>query len=693
MTKRYLGNIITQNPTAPAGDLADSAAKGVWSLEEQLAYQKAGLWPIPGNFLITSVEDVFSTYLYEGNASGQGATAQSITNDIDLSGEGGLVWIKNRDSGGTSAWSHYLFDTERGATKYLRANITNANGISNNSLSAFNSDGFTLGEAGGTNNNGDSYASWTFRKAPKFFDVVTYNGTGSAQNINHSLGQSPGMIIIKSIGNSENWQVWHRSVTGNLELDNTQALNAGSVRLENVTDTSFGVKTFNTSNGSGQTYVAYLFAHNDGDGGFGPDRDADIIKCGSFTESTSEQEIDLGFEPQWLMIKTSSTTSGWRIFDMMRGFDHGGNATTSNANLEANSDSAEGGSSPYFTPTPTGFTAPSGFFGNGTDYIYMAIRRGPMAVPESGTEVFATDTLGGTAPNPPGYTSGFVTDFGLSKTIGTADWFVGSRLIQGNYLKTNTTGAETSEGSPPVITAFDYNDGMRDQTTVNSSFHGWMWKRAPGYFDVVTYLGDSPGGIGVQTVSHNLGVAPEMIWFKSRDSTSGWGVLATALGTVESGGIELGQGTYINEDSGFNPSGWWGAPYVAPTSTEFTVRGSTPNAGGEDYIAYLFATLAGVSKVGSYTGNGTSQTIDCGFASGARFILIKRTDSAGNWYLWDTEQGIVAGNSPHMTLNTTDAQVTTDDSIDPASSGFIVNQVSATDVNVSSATYIFYAIA
>ena len=65
MTKRYLGNIITQNPTAPAGDFTNSAAKGVWSLEEQLAYQKAGLWPVPGN-LPLDVEDVFSTDFIHG---------------------------------------------------------------------------------------------------------------------------------------------------------------------------------------------------------------------------------------------------------------------------------------------------------------------------------------------------------------------------------------------------------------------------------------------------------------------------------------------------------------------------------------------------------------------------------------------------------------------------------------------------
>jgi hypothetical protein len=117
------------------------------------------------------------------------------------------------------------------------------------------------------------------------------------------------------------------------------------------------------------------------------------------------------------------------------------------------------------------------------------------------------------------------------------------------------------------------------------------------------------------------------------------------------------------------------------------------NTSGWTYVAYLFATLAGVSKVGTYTGNGTSQTIACGFSAGARFILIKRTNAVGDWYVWDTVRGIITADDPHLSLNTTVAEVTTDDSIDPDSSGFIVNQLAATNINVSAATYIFLAIA
>ena len=183
--------------------------------------------------------------------------------------------------------------------------------------------------------------------------------------------------------------------------------------------------------------------------------------------------------------------------------------------------------------------------------------------PTSASDVFAIDTLGGTTPNPPAYTSGFVTDFGLSKTTGSGDWFVGSRLTQGNYLKTNSTAAETNEGSTISITAFDYNDGMRDQTTVNSAFHGWMWKRAPSYFDVVTYTGNGTAG---RTVNHNLGVAPEMIWVKQRNVSQSWQVYHSGMDATAPEDYYM----QLNSTSGRTDSAnRWND--TAPTSSVFTV--------------------------------------------------------------------------------------------------------------------------
>jgi hypothetical protein len=207
-----------------------------------------------------------------------------------------------------------------------------------------------------------------------------------------------------------------------------------------------------------------------------------------------------------------------------------------------------------------------------------------------------------------------------------------------------------------------------------------MFKRAPGFMDVVAYTGD---GVQGTDIPHNLAVTPEMMIVKRRNSTSDWGVYHSASGATKFFRL---QSNIAELDSEY----WWAD--TAPTASVFTV-GLSANNGSGTYIAYLFATLAGVSKVGSYTGNGTSQTIDCGFSGGARFILIKRTDSTGDWYVWDSTRGIVTGNDPHLSLNTTAAEITTDDSIDPDSSGFIVNQDSATNINVSSASYIYLSIA
>ena len=117
------------------------------------------------------------------------------------------------------------------------------------------------------------------------------------------------------------------------------------------------------------------------------------------------------------------------------------------------------------------------------------------------------------------------------------------------------------------------------------------------------------------------------------------------------------------------------------------------NVSGATYVVYLFATVAGVSKVGSYTGTGSSINVDCGFSSTARFVLIKRTDSTGDWYVWDSARGIVAGNDPYVLANSSAAEVTGTDYIDPYSSGFNITAVAPASLNASGGTYIFLAIA
>ena len=631
-----------------------------------------------------NVEDVFSTYLYDGTGS-----AQTITNGIDLAGEGGLVWIKNRNEP-TGSYNHSLVDTERGNTYHLRSNSTLGQIQGTQGLTSFNSDGFSIGSAGDFNTNTYDMVSWTFRKAPKFFDVVTYTGDGvDGRTISHNLGSTPGMIIVKRLDSADGWIVYHREMDATSPEDYAMFLNLTNARATETywdntapTSTGFTVSSNVKLNGSGGTYVAYLFAHNDGDASFGPDADQDIIKCGSFTTDASENAtVDLGWEPQFVIFKETTRATNWLLMDTMRGAPVGG----VDARLEPDGSGAEVAGNDFFDPTPTGFIAKGQ--GNTKESIYIAIRRGPMAVPTDATEVFDIAFDGALDTNKPYIRSDLnYVDMAInSSRTGTTYHRVGSRLTQGTYLDTNSTSAETTSS----YYQYDFQNGWFDlaaSNSINTNGISWMWKRAPNFFDVVAWEGD---GTTDKAVNHNLTVPPEMIWFKNRDDgTESWYVPFYGVSGITDGNAGL-----LN---GINTVGGRSMSTQSPTSDTVYFGGTSGigNTSGDSYIAYLFASLGGVSKIGTYTGNGSSQTIDCGFSSGARFILVKRVNfSTGDWYVWDTERGVVAGNDPHLSLNSTAAEVTTDDSIDPVSSGFAVNQVSATNINVSGSTYIFYAIA
>ena len=182
------------------------------------------------------IEDVFSTYLYIGNAS-----TQTITNNIDLSGKGGLVWIKSR----SNAFANALIDTARGREYVISSNLTDAQygpAPSDKEVTSFNSNGFSLGTNYNfsINTNAATYASWTFREQSKFFDIVTYTGNGSNRTIAHNLGSVPGCIIVKSTSNSEWWAVQHRSLgaTKTLYLNSTNAEETNATNWNNTNPTS-----------------------------------------------------------------------------------------------------------------------------------------------------------------------------------------------------------------------------------------------------------------------------------------------------------------------------------------------------------------------------------------------------------------------------------------------------------------------
>jgi len=681
MSTKYTGGFITKNPVAPT----TTAASGIWTLDQQQQAQKAGTWPSPPIF----IEDIFSTYLYTGNGS-----TNNITNGIDLAGKGGLVWMKDR----TTAYEHYLLDTARGNNSILHSQNTAAASTYSNGSFSVSSNGFTVtgsgsdsASLGGDNESTDQYVSWTFREQPKFFDVVTYTGTGSARTVAHNLGSVPGCIIVKRTDTSGfDWPVYHRS-TGNTQrllLNDTVPAAASSGFWNDTTPTStvFTVGSNVNTNASGGTYVAYLFAHDAGGFPVSGGGSTNGISCGSFsTDGSGNATVNLGYEPQWLMYKCSNAVGDWEMVDVMRGWVVGVN---NDNGLRANSSDAESTGSNRGEPSSTGFNCVS--FPINRDFIYIAIRRGPMKTPTTGTSVFDPEAYSGDNSNTRVITTGFPPDM-----VWTGDRANGSRRV-GDRLRglftnpgpisttSSTSDEQLSSYSLPQMSGWQTGNGtvrFENSTGVDYVLHAF--RRAPGFFDVVCYTGTEVSG---QTFTHNLGVVPEMMIVKSRSGTTDWTAYHSALGASAR--------IYPNATNAANTG--TAAPWnsTTPTSSVFSLgNAGATNLSGGTFVNYLFATVAGVSKVGSYTGTGALLTVNCGFTSGARFVLIKRTDSTGDWYLYDSARGITSGNDPYLLINSSSAETTGTNYVDTDTTGFQVTAAAPAGLNANGGTYIFLAIA
>ena len=617
---------------------------------------------------VNYIEDVMSTYLYTGNGS-----TQTITNGIDLAGKGGLVWGKRRNSTG----NHFLVDTVRGSDKVLISDLSIYGSLTSSvTVTGFNSTGFGIGAGDilDCNNSGGTYVSWTFREQPKFFDVVTWSGSGINTTIPHSLGSVPGSIIVKRTDTAAAWAVYHRSLanTQYLVLNTTAAAATGATWWNSTTPTSavFSVGTDATVNASGGTYIAYIFAHDAG--GFGLTGTDNVISCGSFTTTTSPDTVTLGYEPQWVLIKSASSATSWYIFDNMRGIPTGGLDSRLMPNLSA----VEQTDANYLDLTATGFTSNfQSIFGDGINLIYIAIRRGPMKVPTLGTSVYT----GSLAASSVSVSAGFVPDLAfVGKRDTSGGVYVGSRL-QGSSLSLNTYNSTSEAGFGWV---WDGPTKTWMQASIGADVVDWLFARAPSVCDVVCYTGSGSN----TTKNHNLGAVPELIILKGRDAATPWACYSASLANTDY--LVLRTTAAAATDATY-----WNS--TTPTSSVFSIgTNANVNTSAATYVAYLFATLAGVSKVGSYTGNGTTQTIDCGFgAGGARWVMIKRTDSTGSWYVYDTARGMTVLTDPYLLMNSNAAEVATLGSVTTVSTGFALNSTILAAINVSAGSYIFLAIA
>jgi len=343
---------------------------------------------------IDNPELYFQVKTYTGN----GTDDTSITLDGDENMQPDLVWLKRRDNAGRNR----LFDSVRGATKWLRSDDTDAEGTAADSLKSFDSDGFTLGAdsaSGGinVNINTETMAAWCWKAGTSFsndasatsvgsidsagsinttagFGIIEWSGSAANATIAHGLQAVPKMIICKDTNDTYNWGVYHHKNTSAPEEDylylNTNAATATSSSVWNDTtpiSTVFSVGNAGATNASGtNNMIAYCFAEKQG-----------FSKFGSYTGNGNADGtyVHLGFRPAYVLIKRSSATEYWGVLDNKRN-----TYNPANLYLAPNRSDAD---TTYTTLDflSNGFKHRSTgamFNASGSTYIYMAFAEAPF---------------------------------------------------------------------------------------------------------------------------------------------------------------------------------------------------------------------------------------------------------------------------------------------------------------------------
>lgn len=643
----------------------------------------------------TYADDVFAAIPYAGS----GATL-NIPHTLGLL----TPWLCSRSSPNSSSFLYYYHTGFLNNTNYYCTNsnagpttdstYASGGGLTNNIPLGANSNATTAN----VNKSGNSYIAYCFKNAPKFHNFFRYSGSGGLINLDPGLGAAPALMFFKGVvgtAATANWLVWHKSFTTSqyLELNNSNAVQtAGSALFGSITASSVqiigGVTATNLNNTC--QYDFRVFAD---------DTSADgLVRCGTYTGngSTAGPSVDLGWEPQWLMVKNISGVGSWNIIDTSRGWTFDGvnqviQADTTNAETTQN---WIGLRSNGFQPISTSSEVNS----NGATYLYLAVRKSNKP-PTSGSQVLnlqsnpASSGYAAFGVNVPASNVDLLIHAkrgGDSRNFQFADRVRGLKSIAPTY-PTNSPFLSSSSASGEVTStsvSYQRNNlaGYRDFIAVNEPVSGDYLdiglKRAAGFFDIAAYKGSSSVNV---VVPHNLQAVPELIITKCRDISTYWGVRVNVAGgstSYQAGNLHLSSAfgvdmATINIGASSYETVWYGGSHVA---------------GNYNYVSYLFATLPGISKVGFYVGDANAtQTIDCGFTGGARFVLIKRVDAVGDWFLFDSARGITTGTDPSLLLNSTAAEVVSGtDIIQPSASGFTLG---AGELRYNTATYLYLAIA
>ena len=655
------------------------------------------------------LEDVFRSDYYTGN------TAVSSGHGPDLLGEGGMTWTKCTSA--TQYWS--LRDTVRGANKWMSCADSHGDQTGNGSY-AFLNNGQTSGTDGVNGDSNQQFTSASFRKAKGFFDVVTWTGNSTNRTISHSLGCVPGAIVVKRTDGIGSWMFGHKGLNGGTNPWNYHVrFNASDPESANhqiwnntaPTDSNFSIGTNNDVNETGGEYIAYLWASGDADSQlFGREgAETNIIKCGSYTGNGGSQTIDVGFHPDWYIIKqvTPGQDYDWSWWDK---YGTGGVSTTGYGDgmrLRLNTNAGRAALMRMLT-TAGGNTSTRGFYihsegsnfnGSGKSYIYIAVRSPDMHVCRDGStgtdgengvasQYFTTSQGNNASNNPNGcFPANFAPDAMYFREYVSSD----STYMATRDMKTQSGGYtwQMNNGSQKATTGISSNawfssKGMHRQ--YNNQYQAWMWKKGPGMTHV-WYYGNGQSG---RTIYHDLGAVPELIFWKALDRNDQNPIWHYGLNN----GVNAKYYMVTSDTRGgqYDARGDWipnTAAGLDPTSTYFKVGPNSPvNNSSSQIVCHLYRSVPGMSKVGYYQGNSSGLTITTGFQP--RYMWLKRTNTSDSrFYYLDTVRGWGAGNDEWLEFSDQAGQQGWDFGA-PTSTGFTLTGGNS-HTNADNNNYIYYA--
>jgi hypothetical protein len=648
-------NTALQLPSGTTAERPTSPSTGEWrynTTTNLVEFWDGGEWrDLQSEDIPPVPTENFNTVLYTGNGSTQSITGVGFQPDF--------VWIKSR----SAADNHYLQDSSRGSTYTIYPNLTNAQFNETTAVTSFDTGGFTTGNYSGVNTNGTDYVAWCLKanggttssntdgtitstvqaNTKPGFSIVQWTGTGSAGTLGHGLSSAPELIMVKDTTVAYNWYVYTTATGSNIGIEglNTSAASfAASSQMTTTNTLITNVPSIASLNTSGSAMIIYAFHSVAG-----------YSKIGSYTGNGSANGpiVNTGFEPAFLIVKGSSNTGSWLIFDNKRNTTNPRNKV-----LRADSSAAETTSSTIQVDFLTnGFQltgADTDYNGSGRTYIYMAFAADQSAAPTL-ADSFANKLYTGTGSSQSITGLGFSPNLVWLKERGQAANHRWLDTLRGatNAISSSLTAAQFTDSTG--LTSFD-TDGFTlganvDYNNNGGTFVAWNWKANPvptinidgtiqslvsanqaSGFSIVNYTGDGTSG---STVGHNLGTTPQVVIYKRLDAVASWIFKSTLLNTDDYLALNL-------TDQVFSDSGvFWNG--TAPTSTVFTLGNSASvNTSSANYIAYCFAPISGFSKFGSYTGTGSSNPIT-GLGFSPNWVMIKARTASENWAIFDTSRG------------------------------------------------------